>query len=537
MVLRTHTSPIQVRYMETHAPPIKIIAPGRVYRVDSDATHSPMFHQVEGLWIDRDVSFADLKGVFTEFLRNFFERDDLKVRFRPSFFPFTEPSAEIDMAFGDGGWLEIARLGPGASERAARRGHRPRAVPGLRVRHGCRPARHAALRRQRPAAFLRERPALPAAVRVSAMDREGNRGQRPCAAAQGQTDEHAMKVSEHWLRTLSNPPIPRRAVRAPHDGRPRGRGGRRPRRRRSTGVVVGDDRVEVAPHPNADRLRVCTVDVGGAELLQIVCGAPNAAAGHARAPCALEGATLPGGFAIRRATMRGVESRGMLCSAKELGIADDASGLLALDAALAPGTDLRDALALDDTLITLKLTPNRADCLSLAGIARKWPPSPARRWRCRRCATTPVDIRRRCARCASRTPQACPRFAGAAHRRHRCDGAHAGMDEGSASSARGIRSISAVVDITNYVMLELGQPLHAYDDRLLDGSDRRALRARGRDAHAAQRPGARRSTPTCSWCATRRSRSAWPASWAASTRASPTTRRASTSKARSGTRR
>ena len=111
LVLRTHTSPIQVRYMETHAPPIKIIAPGRVYRVDSDATHSPMFHQVEGLWIDRDVSFADLKGVFTEFLRNFFERDDIKVRFRPSFFPFTEPSAEIDMAFGDGGWLELAGSG------------------------------------------------------------------------------------------------------------------------------------------------------------------------------------------------------------------------------------------------------------------------------------------------------------------------------------------------------------------------------------------------------------------------------------------
>ncbi|MFO1305197.1 MAG: phenylalanine--tRNA ligase subunit alpha [Burkholderiales bacterium] len=111
MVLRTHTSPIQVRYMETHKPPIKIIAPGRVYRVDSDATHSPMFHQVEGLWIDRDVTFADLKAVITEFLRMFFERDDLKVRFRPSFFPFTEPSAEIDMAFGDGGWLELMGSG------------------------------------------------------------------------------------------------------------------------------------------------------------------------------------------------------------------------------------------------------------------------------------------------------------------------------------------------------------------------------------------------------------------------------------------
>ena len=109
-VLRTHTSPIQVRYMESHPPPIKIIAPGRVYRVDSDATHSPMFHQVEGLWIDEDVTFADLKGVFTEFLRNFFERDDLQVRFRPSFFPFTEPSAEVDMSFGQG-WLEIAGSG------------------------------------------------------------------------------------------------------------------------------------------------------------------------------------------------------------------------------------------------------------------------------------------------------------------------------------------------------------------------------------------------------------------------------------------
>ena len=110
MVLRTHTSPVQIRYMETHPPPIKIIVPGRVFRVDSDATHSPMFHQVEGLWIDETVSFADLKGMFTDFMRRFFERDDLQLRFRPSFFPFTEPSAEIDMSYGDG-WLEIAGAG------------------------------------------------------------------------------------------------------------------------------------------------------------------------------------------------------------------------------------------------------------------------------------------------------------------------------------------------------------------------------------------------------------------------------------------
>lgn len=109
-LLRTHTSPIQIRYMETHAPPIKIIAPGRVYRVDSDATHSPMFHQVEGLWIDERVNFADLKGVLIAFFRLFFEREDTEVRFRPSFFPFTEPSAEIDMSFGDG-WLEMGGCG------------------------------------------------------------------------------------------------------------------------------------------------------------------------------------------------------------------------------------------------------------------------------------------------------------------------------------------------------------------------------------------------------------------------------------------
>jgi len=110
LVLRTHTSPMQVRYARMHKPPIKVIAPGRTYRVDSDATHSPMFHQVEGLWIDENISFADLKGVYTDFLRRFFENDDLEVRFRPSFFPFTEPSAEIDMKFKDR-WLEISGAG------------------------------------------------------------------------------------------------------------------------------------------------------------------------------------------------------------------------------------------------------------------------------------------------------------------------------------------------------------------------------------------------------------------------------------------
>jgi phenylalanyl-tRNA synthetase alpha chain len=115
LLLRTHTSPMQVRYARMNKPPIKVIAPGRTYRVDSDATHSPMFHQVEGLWIDENISFADLKGVYTNFLRCFFETDKLELRFRPSFFPFTEPSAEIDMMFtsgpNKGRWLEISGSG------------------------------------------------------------------------------------------------------------------------------------------------------------------------------------------------------------------------------------------------------------------------------------------------------------------------------------------------------------------------------------------------------------------------------------------
>ncbi|MEK0411514.1 MAG: phenylalanine--tRNA ligase subunit alpha [Methylophilaceae bacterium] len=109
-VLRTHTSPVQIRHLEKNKPPLRIISPGRVYRVDSDATHSPMFHQVEGLWVDQQVSFADLKGVIEDFLQNFFENKELKVRFRPSYFPFTEPSAEMDMSW-KGGWLEIGGCG------------------------------------------------------------------------------------------------------------------------------------------------------------------------------------------------------------------------------------------------------------------------------------------------------------------------------------------------------------------------------------------------------------------------------------------
>lgn len=114
-VLRPHTSPVQIRYMEAHEPPIRIICPGRVYRCDHDATHSPMFHQIEGLWIDEGVSLADLKGTLTQFFRAFFEREDMQIRFRPSYFPFVEPGVEVDMEWENKGgkvkWLEIGGAG------------------------------------------------------------------------------------------------------------------------------------------------------------------------------------------------------------------------------------------------------------------------------------------------------------------------------------------------------------------------------------------------------------------------------------------
>ncbi len=113
-VLRTHTSGVQIRTMESKKPPMRVIAPGRVYRCDSDQTHTPMFHQVEGLIVDKDASFAQLRTLIIEFLRQFFEDENLKVRFRPSYFPFTEPSAEVDIAtdlFGDGRWIEVLGCG------------------------------------------------------------------------------------------------------------------------------------------------------------------------------------------------------------------------------------------------------------------------------------------------------------------------------------------------------------------------------------------------------------------------------------------
>ena len=157
-LLRTHTSPVQIRSMRAQRPPLAVIAPGRVYRVDSDMTHSPMFHQVEGMVVGESVSFANLKAMLHTFVERFFERP-LGMRLRPSYFPFTEPSAECDIecVFCNGkgcrvckqtGWLEILGCGMIHPNVLARRRHRQRALAGLCLRHGHRPAGHAALRRR-----------------------------------------------------------------------------------------------------------------------------------------------------------------------------------------------------------------------------------------------------------------------------------------------------------------------------------------------------------------------------------------------------
>ena len=306
-------------------PEIRVIAPGRTYRVDSDATHSPMFHQCEGLWIGENVSFKDLKVVFIDFVRQFFETDDFDVRFRPSFFPFTEPSAEIDIAFRSGPlaghWLEVAGSGQVHPNVVRSYGLDPERHIGFAFGIGPRPAGHAALRHRRPAADVRRRPAFPDPVQLTA------------AAAEPTEDRDAMQFPESWLREFCNPPLNTRQLADLLTMSGMEVEDLRPVAPPFSGVVVAEI-LSAEPHPQADRLRVCQVSVGAGEPLQIVCGAPNARVGL-KAPLAVVGAELPAGddgqpFRIGVGKLRGVESRGMLCSARELKIADDHGGLLEL---------------------------------------------------------------------------------------------------------------------------------------------------------------------------------------------------------------
>ena len=234
------------------------------------------------------------------------------------------------------------------------------------------------------------------------------------------------------------------------------------------GVVVGEI-VECRPHPDADRLKVCEVDYGADANLTIVCGAPNARAGL-KAPLATVGTTLPNGLKIKPARLRGVESRGMLCSAPELGLGEDASGLLELPEALQVGAPLADALGLPDHAIEVDLTPNRADCLSIRGIAREL--AAAESLECREPEIVKVaPVVDDGVEIELLDPADCPRYVGPLVR---------GIDPQAITPAwmverlerSGLRPRSPVVDVTNYVLLELGQPMHAFDAGIIEGGIR-----------------------------------------------------------------
>lgn len=272
-----------------------------------------------------------------------------------------------------------------------------------------------------------------------------------------------MQFSEQWLRSMVNPSLDTEQL-----GHALTMAGLEveeltPVAPAFSRVVVAEI-LEAAKHPDADRLQVCKVKVGE-EVLQIVCGAPNARAGL-KAPCALVGAELPG-IQIKQAKVRGVESFGMMCSAKELGIATEANGILELPADAPVGQDIREYLDLNDSTYTLKLTPNRADCLSIVGIARDV------------VAMTGAPMTAPDIKSATVTSQlvkevvlqasdACPAYFGRV-----IEGVNAQANTPEWMVRRlersGIRSISALVDITNYVLLELGQPMHAFDVNLLQG--------------------------------------------------------------------
>lgn len=275
-----------------------------------------------------------------------------------------------------------------------------------------------------------------------------------------------MKISEMWLRSYVNPPLDTAALVAQITMAGLEVDSVEPAAAVFSGVVVAEV-LAMEQHPDADRLRVCQVNVGAAEPLQIVCGASNVRVGL-KIPAALVGAVLPEDFKIKKSKLRGVESLGMLCSEKELGLATDANGLMELPADAPVGVDIREYLSLNDSAIEVDLTPNRADCLSVEGIAREvavlnkidWSPNPGLNATIDHAETLSVTVQE---------TAACPRYLGRLIKGiNPLAETPLWMQERLRRS--GLRSLGAVVDVTNYVLLELGQPLHAFDaDKLTGG--------------------------------------------------------------------
>ena len=471
---------------------------GKVYRSDSDQTHTPMFHQVEGLLVDEHASFADLKGTLAEFVRAFFERD-FEMRFRPSYFPFTEPSAEVDIAWQQPDGIDAlagsARLRHGPSERAAQRAASIRsATPASPSAWASSASRCCATASTTCAASStttcascgsspRRRPS------TSAIDVNASAGRDPPYGYR------SMKFSENWLRQH----VPTNATRDELAAT-----------LTAIGLEVEDvtalgealDGVVVAQHRRARKASGSRPPAGlpGRHRQRHACRSSAARRMRApglKAPLATVGANLPGGIAIKAAKLRGVESSGMLCSAKELGVdrrclrpartAGRCAGRRAARRLPRPARRQHRAQAHARTAPTASAcaaSPSTSPPRCGSEVA----PFDAAPVPAQSDATLPVELRRRRRRAALRRPRDRRRRRRRAARRRGWPNACA-----AAASARS----ASLVDVTQYVMLELGQPMHAFDRDTLRGPDRRAPRARGRDAEAARRPRrrARRAVP------------------------------------------
>lgn len=273
-----------------------------------------------------------------------------------------------------------------------------------------------------------------------------------------------MKISENWLRTWVNPAIDSDTLSDQLTMLGLEVDELIPAAKPFTGVVIGEV-LTVVQHPDADRLRVTTVNIGSGEPLQIVCGAPNVRAGM-KVPVATIGAVLPGDFKIKKGKLRGVESQGMLCGASEIDLEDKIDGLLELPTDAPVGTNIREYLNLDDHVIDISITPNRGDCFSIRGVAREIGVI-------NQLPVTAPEIQEVAATIADQkqvvvTTDGCPRYLGRVIKNVNTKAATpAWMEQALARS--GIRQHSILVDITNYVLMELGQPLHAFDGGQVQG--------------------------------------------------------------------
>lgn len=274
-----------------------------------------------------------------------------------------------------------------------------------------------------------------------------------------------MKISENWLRTWVNPAIDSDTLSDQLTMLGLEVDELVPAAKPFTGVVIGEV-LTVVQHPDADRLRVTTVNIGSGEPLQIVCGAPNVRAGM-KVPVATIGAVLPGDFKIKKGKLRGVESQGMLCGASEIDLEDKIDGLLELPTDAPVGTNIREYLNLDDHVIDISITPNRGDCFSIRGVAREIGvinQLPVTAPEIQEVVTTIADQKQ-----VVVTTDGCPRYLGRVIKNVNTKApTPAWMEQALARS--GIRQHSILVDITNYVLMEIGQPLHAFDGGQVQGS-------------------------------------------------------------------